>query len=121
MLASDHGPAPGKSPGLLGGKLRGLCSVLLLPDAVDTARFLSLLKLPSSDGGDTLRWRKCFQHSWRAGGREKDQTLLAVTSLSPLPDDIAFLMLNLVQDPGGPDVANMLLNKSARIIKTVAF
>lgn len=64
MLASDHCPGPGKSLSLLGGKLHGLYSVLL-PDAVDTACFLSLLKLPSSNGWATLCWRKAFLEGWR--------------------------------------------------------
>lgn len=76
MLISDHGPGPGKSPRLLGGKLRGLCSVLLLPDAVDTARFLSLLKLPSSDGQtrhpSLEKVFSAFLESWRQ--RERSDT-----------------------------------------------
>lgn len=43
----------------------------------------------------------------------------ALTLLSLLHDDMAFLMVNVVQDPKGPDVENISLNRIAVIINIV--
>lgn len=43
----------------------------------------------------------------------------ALTLLSLLHDDMAFLMVNVVQDPKGPDVENIPLNRIAVIINIV--
>lgn len=62
---------------------------------------------------------KYFLHFWRIGGRNNDQSPRALTLLSLLHDDMAFLMVNVVQDPKGPDVENISLNRIAMIINIV--